>query len=283
VRELGIVRKDVPLRLTLSSLTLFSLNTFGTPVLFGMRRMNKLVGSLNQMVPDLLCMQEIQSNAYLPILQRALPDFPYQVYQKRASKPLGGLLTASRLPLSQWEFHPFPNRGRKWSLGYADWALQKGVLVVRFEIEGQSVVCMNTHLQANYLSGWSPDQSLAQIQRDQVGFLAMLVRNEAENALVIVCGDFNFPPHTFLYSELIEHSGLIDPLANDPRPTYKPFPLVSSSWSIRLDYTLYRAPDEVDVRASADVIRLQDEMSRLPWERFLTDHYLLKLVLHWQR
>lgn len=239
--------------------------------------------ALNRMAPDLLCLQEIQSNAYLTLLQRALPEIPYQVYQKHVRKPRGGLLTASKHPVRAWVFHPFPNRGRKWSLGYADWALHKGVLVVYFEANGLPVVVMNTHLQANYLANWTPENSLARIQRDQIGYLSALVREQDEEALVVVCGDFNFPPHTFLYTELIERSGLVDPLANDPRPTYQPFPLVSSTWLTRLDYVLYRAPKGVDLKATVDILRLQDENAQLPWNRFLTDHDLLKLALHWQR
>jgi endonuclease/exonuclease/phosphatase family metal-dependent hydrolase len=263
-------------------LTFISLNTFGTPSLFGTRRMNRMANALNQMAPDLLCLQEIQSNTYLPLLQRALPGVSYQAYQKNIRKPFGGLLSASMRPVSSWVFHPFPNRGRKWSLGYADWALQKGVLAVHLNVDGLPVVVLNTHLQANYLADWTPENSLARIQWDQIVFLSVLVRDQDEDALVVVCGDFNFPPQTFLYPELIERSGLIDPLVNDPRPTYQPFPLVSSIWATRLDYALYRAPRGVDLQASVDIVRLQDEAAHLPWNRFLTDHDLIKLVLYWK-
>ena len=58
-------------------------------------------------------------------------------------------------------------------------------------------------------------------------------------------------------AELSERSGLVDPLANDPRPTYQPFPLVSSTWLTRLDYVLYRAPKGVDLKASVDILRLR--------------------------
>lgn len=236
---------------------------------------------LNSTAADMLCLQEIQSNAYLALLHETLAMFPYLVYQGNTSKPTGGLLIASRRPVIRWEFHPYPNRGRKWSLGYADWALQKGVLAVHFEVDGLPVAVLNTHLQANYLAVWTPEDSLARIQRDQVRFLAGLVRDQAAEALVVVCGDFNFPPHAFLYPELIEQSGLIDLLAQDPRPSYQPFPFVSAAWLTRLDYALYRPPPGLALTATVDIVRLQDETRRFPWDRFLTDHFLLELALRW--
>lgn len=236
---------------------------------------------LNQLGPDLICLQEVQSNRYIPALEKVLTETPHFAVKKNKRRPFGGMLTASKYPYLHWEYLPYPNRGRRWSIGHADWALVKGILITRLEVDHLPVVMMNTHLQANYLAGWSADTALTQVQRDQVNFLADTVQEQDANALVMVCGDFNFPPQASLYREFMERSGLTDPLANDPRPTYQPFPLVSSIWSTRLDYALYRAPADLDIQVSIDIARMQTETARLPLNRFLTDHFLLKFEASW--
>lgn len=263
------------------NLTVFSLNIFGSPRLFGYRRMIQMAKILNQLNADVICLQEVQSNEYLPALARLLTNTPHLASHNRRTKPIGGLVSASKREYLEVAFHSFPERGKKWSIGYADWALQKGVLMTRFEVDGFAVVVMNTHLQANYLAGWSNANTQAIIQTRQIEFLSSLVKEQEADALVIVCGDFNFPPHAFLYSFLLESSGLSDPLQNDPRPSYQPFPLVSSSWATRLDYALYRAPRGVDLHVSSDIQAIKDENARYPWGRFITDHFLLALGLHW--
>jgi hypothetical protein len=262
--------------------SLLSLNTFGVPFYISGRRIARLVNELNRLAPTVICLQEIQQNAYIPILQHGLGDYPHLAFERKTLAPKGGLFTASRnMPVHQ-KFFPFPNRGRWLSIGFSDWALYKGVLAVELEVEGRRIIVLNTHMHANYAGNWLPGNGFAGIQHDQVRFLTELVHAQPEDSLLAVCGDFNFPRKTFLYEELILQSGLIDPLAGDLRPTYRPFPLVPSRWAISLDFVLYRAPLWSDLKIDADIIPIENSSARSPLLRFLTDHCALTLNANWR-
>ena len=262
--------------------SLLTLNTFGVPFYISGRRIARLVNELNRLAPTVICLQEIQQNAYIPIVQHGLGEYPHLAFERKGLAPKGGLLTASRSMPDHYKFFPFPNRGRWLGVGFSDWALYKGVLAVELEVEGRRVIVLNTHLHANYAGSWLPKNGFARIQHDQVQFLTEMVHAQPEDSLVVVCGDFNFPRKTFLYEELILQSGLIDPLADDLRPTYRPFPLVPSRWAISLDFVLYRAPHWKDLKIDADIIPIENSSARLPVQRFLTDHCALTLNANWR-
>lgn len=260
-----------------------SLNTFGLPLFLGLGRLARLMRQLNRSPAQVLCLQEIQQNAYLPLLVRGLPAYKHHAYERNRFAPKGGLYTAGRVMLQQTQFVAYQNRGRMVSLGVGDWALNKGVLLSHTDISGQRVIVMNTHLHANYAGNWSdPAHVYAKIQRDQVSHLAEMVNAQPRDALVIVCGDFNFPRGTFLYDELLNATNLLDPLAQDPRPTYRPFRLLPArKWSLPIDFGMVRLPQSKHVEVHADVKHIQDPTRALPHQRFLTDHNALTLHIKW--
>jgi endonuclease/exonuclease/phosphatase family metal-dependent hydrolase len=263
--------------------TLLSLNTFGLPLFLGWNRLGRLMRQLDRFPASVLCFQEIQQNAYVPLLRRGLPDYEFHSYERSVFAPKGGLYTAARHPLHDSQFVGYQNRGKALSPGFADWVLNKGVLISRLEHQGRPIVVMNTHLHANYAGNWDPTHSMTRIQRDQVRHLADLARAQPSDALVIVCGDFNFPRGSRLYQELLEAGGLTDPLARDERPTYRPFPLLpSAKWSIPIDFCLVRRPDWKAIELSEDIVTIQDSARSLPHQRFLTDHNALTLHVTWQ-
>jgi endonuclease/exonuclease/phosphatase family metal-dependent hydrolase len=261
------------------SFSLLSLNTFGVPFYPSTWRIKRLAAELSRLAPSIICLQEIQQNAYLSTLQSGLKAYPTQTFFPNRFAPKGGLFTASiaGCPIVESEFIPFPHRGAMLSIGFADWELHKGVLLADLEIVGRRVIVMNTHLQANYFSDWRPSNSQTRIQIEQVKTLAEIARAQPEDAWVFVCGDFNFPPQSPAYEAMLAHSGLINALAGDPRPTYKPFPLVSSKWLIPLDYCFYRIPVGQVGRVAADILPIVNSQARWPYQRFLTDHHALIL------
>ncbi len=262
--------------------SLLSLNTFGLPLFLGWGRLGRLVRQLDRFDVSVICLQEIQQNAYVPLLLRNLPDYPHHAYEFSWFAPKGGLFTAGRLPFSNSHFTPYQNRGQPLSAGIADWALNKGVLVSKLAVQGRQIVVMNTHLHANYRGKWEPGDSMTRIQLDQVQHLAQMVREQPEDALVVVCGDFNFPRGTFLYQVLLQEGGLVDPLAQDSRPTYRPFPLLpSNKWAIPIDFVLLRHPDLSLHAFDADIALIEDASRTLPHQRFLTDHNALILRVSW--
>lgn len=262
--------------------SLLTLNSFGLPFFLGWRRMGILGRELNQREDTVLCLQEIQHDAYLPILKKRLTHYPNQCYQPNLLAPMGGLVTASRLPYIHHEFLPFPNRGKWYSIGVADWALRKGVLLSSLDVEGMKVIVLNTHLHANYAGKWTKEGMLAGIQSDQVKYLAELARAQSQDALVVICGDFNFPRDTFLYEELSEISGFIDPLKDDPRPTYRPVSFLASKWSVTLDFIFCRKPDKIDMAVTADILPIENSKAINNRSKFLSDHCALNLATHWR-
>lgn len=266
----------------MAEFSLLSLNTFGLPLFLGLGRLRRLTRQLDHYPASVLCLQEIQQNAYVPFLNRGLPDYPHHAFESSLFAPKGGLFTAARMPLKTNKFVPYENRGRPLSAGFADWALHKGVLVSRLEVAGQRIVLMNTHLHANYAGQWHPDNRISRIQRDQVLHLAAMVNEQPGDALVIVCGDFNFPRGSFLYDELRTASALQDPLDGDPRPTYRPFPLLpSEKWSLPIDFVFVRLPAETPMQLDADIVEIQDSNRTFASQRFLTDHNALTLHVTW--
>jgi Endonuclease/Exonuclease/phosphatase family len=261
--------------------SLLTLNTFGLPFFLGWSRLGRLPQALSSYDTTLLCFQEIQQNAYIPLLQRLLSKYPHSAFEPNRLAPKGGLLTFSRTPLLSGQFVGFRNRGQWRSLGFGDWALNKGVLRTVLEVEGHPIIVLSTHLHANYAGDWRPENPMARIQHDQVLHLAEIVRQQPENALVITCGDFNFPRGTFLYNEFLTHSGLRDPLAADPRPTYRPFPLVPARWNISLDFLFVSNPQWQGLQIYADVIPIEDTKKRWAAQRFLSDHNALSLKATW--
>jgi endonuclease/exonuclease/phosphatase family metal-dependent hydrolase len=99
------------------------------------------------------------------------------------------------------------------------------------------------------------------------------------NAWVIVCGDFNFPRLAPVYDMMVSLSGLTDAFIDDPRPTYRPFPLVSAKWQTALDYIFYRKPEGETTKVTADIIPFENSEARWWFQRFMTDHNALTLKI----
>jgi endonuclease/exonuclease/phosphatase family metal-dependent hydrolase len=261
--------------------SLLSLNTFGVPFYLSIGRIKRLTAELNKLAPMVICLQEIQQNAYLALLKHGLTGNSQHAFFRNRLAPKGGLFIASTSAsmMKKSEFYPYPNQGRPLSIGFSDWALNKGVLLVNMEFQKHSIIVMNTHLQANYLGDWRLSNHQTQIQRDQVKFLVELIHAQKKDAWVIVCGDFNFPRQAPAYQQMSLQSGLIDAFADDPQPTYLPFPLVSSKWRTSLDYIFYRIPAGEDADVTADIIPIVNSTTKMPLKRFLTDHYALSINL----
>ena len=261
--------------------SLLSLNTFGVPLYMGWSRLGRLARQLDCSPARLICLQEVQQHAYLPLIQRGLTSYPHAIYERHVYAPKGGLAIFSRLPVIQHRFEAFQDMGTWHSLSFPDWATHKGILSVHLEIDGLEVIVLNTHLNANYSGVWRRTNPLAQIEQRQVQQLHQAIHALPKEALVIACGDFNFPRHSFLYEELVAQNDLLDPLVNDQRTSYRPFPLVSSKWKTSLDYLLVRQPAGQDFQVQAEVVEISDLQKWLPFQRFLTDHNALTLHLGW--
>ncbi len=259
--------------------SLLTLNTYGVPFFLSWGRIARLAGQLDRYPVQVICLQEIQQNAYAGVISRRLKAFPHRAIAPNTFAPKGGLGIFSRIPLADYRFAAYPDRGLRWVVTFADWALYKGMLVARLAVQGQTVIVVNTHMNANYTGHWHPKNPLARVQRRQVGQLIRLVNDLPSEALVIVCGDLNFPPTSFLYEELITQGKLFDPLAGSEETTCRPFRLAPSFWNITLDYILLRYPSGKRFEAKVDVLEVEDTNRELAFRRFLTDHKALVLQI----
>lgn len=261
--------------------SLLSLNIFGVPLYLGWERLGRLAQLLNRQSVTTICLQEVQQNAYAHRMQRGLPAFPHAAYERHHYAPKGGLAIFSRLPWMGQRFDVYHERGAWHSISIADWATYKGMLLVNLEVGGVPVFVVNTHMNANYMGIWHPSNRLSMILHRQVQQVNQAIRSLPEESLVIVCGDFNFPRDSFLYEEMMAENDLFDPLADDQRPTYRPFPLVPSKWKTSLDYVLVRRPARTNFQVEADLIPIEDSAKKHPVSRFLTDHNALVLRTSW--
>ena len=261
--------------------SLLSLNTFGLPFFLGWWRLERLASQLDNHGATVICLQEIQQNAYVSLLVRSLKAYPHRAVYPYIYAPKGGLGIYSRLPLARQRFEVYTDRGLRWLVTFSDWALYKGALIVDLNIQELQIIVLNTHLNANYSGVWRRKNPLAHTQYQQVQQLTHLIEELPADALVILCGDFNFPRDSFLYEELVSQNRLSDPLSDDPRPTYRPFPLVPSRWETSLDYVLFRPPHERDFQVQADILLMEDTTKKSAYQRFLTDHCALTLQINW--
>lgn len=263
-------------------LSLLSFNIFGLPLLTHPRRLRTITRELGRSDVHLVCLQEVQTHGYLRTLLAHAGAYEHHAYDRRkAFSPKGGLLTMARLPLEGAVFIPYRAQGPWWS---PERYLHKGMLVVQLRHSGRMVVVINTHLNLNPYGTWHTPNQVAHIALEQLRQLAEVVQCQPAEALVVVCGDFNFPRGCFLYEELIARSGLLDPLADDRRPTWRP-PLdvrFLRRYAVPFDFMLLRHPPHwPGLRTEVDFCF----DSKVPFEGgrsgYLSDHVGLRLRLQW--
>ena len=110
--------------------------------------------------------------------------------------------------------------------------------------------------------------------------IADLVNAQPHDHLVILCGDFNIPRGSWLYDSLLNETGLIDPLAGDTRPTFRPYSGMGMHYSAPIDFTLYRAPSMLHVRAESD-LRFTEKVEIGGRRTHISDHLGIGTHFEW--
>jgi len=191
-------------------LTVASLNTRGVP-LTGSRlaRRYAVIGAgFDAGDADVVCCQEVFTYWHLLLLARRMRSFQHVSYRPAPAGPAGGLVTFSRLPVSETAYRRFgvPPQvpGVSWSARYR--AALKGALVTRLVRPEMCVI--NTHPVANRDGDWSRANRFYPLHRAQLAVVARLVKGVAAPA--VVCGDFNIDRESSLFGEFLEDTGLAD-------------------------------------------------------------------------
>lgn len=261
------------------SLSLLTLNCFGTPVPTTRRRLLALARQLEQSTLQLICLQEVQLVMYQELLIQACASYPFQAYEPYLHCPMGGLVTLSRVPLAAQRFEVFTEQGLWYLPTLMDKILRKGMLITALHWGGVPVVIINTHILANYNGDWERQGVFARMQEKQLRQLAETVAVQPSNALVIVAGDFNIPRGSRLYRDFLGWTGLTDPLADDRRPTHRPPPGVPVHYSLPIDFVFVRFPQTISLQISSD-LRFSSKLD-LDHRRqgFLSDHNGIEVSL----
>jgi endonuclease/exonuclease/phosphatase family metal-dependent hydrolase len=258
-----------------------TLNCFGVPTGTTRRRLFALARELEQSDYAMVALQEVQGHRYRRLLSEACLSFQARAYEPFAHAPKGGLLTLARLPIKRWRFTLYRSRIISHALALMDWMLHKGVLETHMTLGGVPIVVLNTHLNANYSGDWSQTNRYTYNQREQLRQLAEIVAAQPAESLVIACGDFNVPRGCWLYDEFLAASGMLDPLAGDPRATYRTPPGVPVRYALPIDFAFARAPALPGLQISAD-LRFSDRIALAAGRPiYLSDHLGIELQVAW--
>lgn len=267
----------------MSQLTVLTMNCLGLPVpLPGLRRRLAALGkAIAETDADVACLQEVGRWRHLPLLRHDDTRWPQAIAMSHPYAPKGGLVTLARPQVNGTSYQMFRERGRAISIHATERYQQKGVLNCVLRIADQSVVVLNTHLAANYTARWSYTNPYAKVERAQLRELAELVQAIPRETLVIIAGDFNVPRGSWLYDEFRTTTGVIDPLADSPEPTYRPLPGVSARAVQALDHLLVRVPPHWSITAEAALCFRDPVLLAHGITGYLSDHLGVRLQLAW--
>lgn len=262
---------------------MLSMNCLGLPVpLPGLRRRLSALGkAIVESEADVACLQEVWRWRHIPLLRHEEGSWSHAVAVPHPYAPKGGLVTLSRLPVVDTEYHVFQERGSVASLHATERHQAKGVLKTVVRLADQEVVILNTHLAANYTATWSYTNPYAKVERRQLRELAEIVRDIPSDTLVVVSGDFNVPRGSWLYHEFRTATDLIDPLSNSEEPTFRPPPGLPARAIQALDHIMVRAPQELAVELKAQLCFGDPVLLPHGTTGYLSDHLGVRLTVEW--
>ena len=262
--------------------SLVTLNCFGAAAPNTRRRLIALASELNQQSTHIVCLQEVQAHTHRRLLIRTCSTYPSNAFAPFIHAPKGGLLTFSRLPIEQSHFTLYRERGRWYTPAIADWVLHKGVLATQVTLDGVPISVLNTHLNANYSGDWRRQNRYARYEWQQLQQLAEVIAEQPPENLLIVAGDFNIPRGSWLYRDFLSLTGLIDPMARDKRPTFRPPRGIPARYAVPIDFTLVRPARLRNFHMAARLCF--EEKVTVPGARrqvYVSDHLGIELTLSW--
>ncbi|WP_026370477.1 endonuclease/exonuclease/phosphatase family protein [Kallotenue papyrolyticum] len=264
-------------------LSVLTFNCWGLPVpVPGLRRRLAAIGrSLAALDLDVVCLQEVGRWRHLTLLRQD-GVWPHSVAATYPYHPRGGLVTLARLPVIETTYRPFRERGRVASLHATEWYQSKGVLRATLLVGEQPVVVFNTHLAANYNARWGHTDPYARVERLQLRELAEEINGVPQDTPVIVAGDFNVPRRSWLYDEFCAATGVIDPLADSPEPTYRPLPGMPTRAAVALDHLLIRVPPGCALDLQPEFCFREPVLLEHGRYGFLSDHIAVRVVVAWR-
>ena len=206
-------------------------------------------------------------------------SYPYSVHEPYLHCPKGGLLTLSRLPIASTSFEPYAERGLWYTPMLLDRLFFKGMSITSIIWNKIPIVIINTHLLANFAGDWNRRGMYAHVEEKQLQQLAVTVRAQPKDSIVIVAGDFNIPRGSKLYQDFLGRSGLTDLLAGDTRPTLRIPLTVPSRFSFAIDYVFVKMPEKYSLHVGSDLCFSGKYWIHNRHQGYLSDHLGVEICM----
>ncbi|KAF4554563.1 Inositol phosphosphingolipids phospholipase C-like protein [Elsinoe fawcettii] len=203
-----------------TSLRLLSLNCWGLKFISAHRRerfthIGHLLSTASPL-PDIVCLQEIWTQADYAIIRAATSSFLPHAKFYFSGIFGGGLAILSRYPIVESSMYAYPLNGRPTAFFRGDWYVGKGVACARVQLPRSSppssrdtVEVFCTHLHAPY----EPEHRDSYLchRTAQAWEIAKKMRHAAERGhLVVGMGDFNMIPLSLAHRLIEGHAPVRD-------------------------------------------------------------------------
>lgn len=258
--------------------TIATLNTLGIHIVKSRlpSRYKLIAEGFEQGGVDVACMQEIATYWHLRLLATRMPSFRHVSYHPATLGPAGAVVTFSRLPVADSEYHRLgPPRG---SAANARLPLRnrltaglRGALVTRLADSGLAVV--NTHTTSNKDGDWSTGNRHVAVQQAQLASITKVLRGI--DGAAVVCGDFNIPRQEALVKNFLEEGSLSDAFDGTCPPTFRAEYLPPGEIAHCVDFIL----TSPGVTTESRDLLFTDKHPSLGGHGYLSDHIGLTATL----
>jgi endonuclease/exonuclease/phosphatase family metal-dependent hydrolase len=219
---------------------------------------------------DLVCLQEVVFRRHARLLASRMPSYRPPLYRSVALGVMGGLVTFARADVKRQSYEIFRRRGDWGNLGTFDRLARKGFLTTWFEVGGEPLILVNTHLLANYDEDWSPRNRYAVQQLDELDQLGDALSNLAKDATLLVAGDFNVPADHPMLAAFMGRTKLRNAAAA-PAATYRS--LRPEAPGQQIDHVLFRQASGGSVSITTK-LHFEDKVELADGRRmFVSDHF----------
>lgn len=199
------------------------------------RRIQKIISAIIVESPDIICLQEVVFPDATYAIRSALEKGGYHVYAPKIGfLTSGGLVTASKFPITESQNIRFHDQGKFISMDIVERIIRKGFHRITLALpDNKQLALINTQLHCPFGAYTSKIPSIT--SQHQYNQLAEVIPQK----MGILSGDLNIIPANKLYKQFTQH--LVDPLAGTTKKTIS----MSNShrrylprYENRIDYTL---------------------------------------------
>lgn len=189
---------------------LLSYNVMGTNFYANNEDANTLTQFIEELNPDIICMQEFAENGKVSRINGVLKAYPYKIFHRVGKSKSNGVACFSRFPILSSK-----------SIEYE--STSNGSVMYKLEIEGDTILLINNHLESNKLTANDKKIYREMIKSPEAGKVKsgpkLLIRKLAEASAIragqadtiaeiikssklhyiIACGDFNDSPISYAH------------------------------------------------------------------------------------